>query len=185
MPVVAGSYPAARTGRLGGTPAFQATATAARLPRTRFINFDLNSTPADRRTTISTPRLQGPVLIRAGRITTDGSAAPPSTAIELGYARVPAVEQDVTLTSAKPYTTLMERINDAAPNATAPPPGIIHGSSGAGGPNFGEFALGLIVDEPEVYITISITSTTFASPNVWGYLVIVEGLSRAALANFL
>ena len=118
------------------------------------------------------------------RYTTDGSSAPAVMRIALGWSRIPVTENSVAIAVAKPFVDLMESITDISPLTLAQPPGIIHGTSGAGGPNWNGFDVGLIIPNPEVYLVIS-TSTSFgATPNTWGYVVVVEGVSPAALANF-
>lgn len=180
------AYPDARTDRNPPSALTQAIAQprAATPPRMRHFTFDL-SAGAGQRTTQSTPRLAGLCMIRSIAVQPRAVADPPTHGVELGYAQNDVNEPSVANATAKPFTSLMERLVSATGSIAAalrgPVFGTIHTALAgySGDPN-------LIVPIPDPIITVTIVNgggVAGASHTI--VVTILENISPEALLNFL
>lgn len=175
------AYPAARKRTAGA--AVNDDVSLAPLPRTRYFTWLFNETGTSRRT-VSTPRIQGPALIKDIDFYSSVINATDVKSIEIGYALVPVTEAGVALTAARPYTVLTELIDPFAQRAVGAGVGVEQLTTPNTNVKF-SLALDLIVDRAEAFITVSLLNTT-ANAQLWhGKLRVIENVNRDALSFFL
>jgi hypothetical protein len=181
------TYPAPRAKRSGPPPGSTGgpltSAPGQLVGRTRLFPFRL-AEGAGTRNTISTPRLQGNVVVHSFFYAIGAAADPPNDTIEIGYAPAPVTEINVALTVARPYTVLTELIDHNN--------GIAN-DRGAGFPNYTgnvpqrgtRIPLGLIILERELAVTVSVVNPSGFVQNYDGYFNLTENLSYEALAGYI
>jgi len=185
VPVVAGTYPGARPGRIGGGAVAQAAAAAAGLgpPRTRILAFQV-SCNASVRTTVSSARILGPAILQHLNVLTSVISTD-NYSLEVGIAAGPVTEQDVATTVPKGWTPITERLSQNAAAEAAKRVGFGSPSWSVAGVIHPLGVLNYVVALPEFYVTISVVSNATAGSKLTGHLVVLEGVNPAALANFL
>lgn len=181
------TYPPARLKRAGPVPGTSggplASPPGQLVGRTRLFPFRI-AEGAGSRNTISTPQLQGNVVIHSFFYGIGAAADPPNDTIEIGYAPAPVREVNVALTVTRPYSVLTELIDHN---------GGIADDRGRGFPNFTVNApqrgiripLGLIILERELAVTVSVVNPSGFVQNYDGYFNLTENLSYEALAGYI
>lgn len=150
------------------------------LGRPRIFPFVLHET-ANRRNTVSTPKLLGNVLIQSLYFQTGVASDPPSDTIEVGYALQETNETSALLTTPRPYTVLTEFLD---------PHGIVAADRGAGfplntlnSPQRGtRIPLGLYVIERECAVVVAVVNPSGFVQDFYGYFNLIENLSTAQLS---
>jgi hypothetical protein len=178
-------YPESRASRgvpSSFTPA--PTVGAGTAPTTRTVAFRVANPAANSRQTVSCGPFLGPAILKRAQWWCDNANASAQHALELGYSQTQVVEASVAFAVAKPWTPLIEiatsdvyaNIVNATgfwqPNTTGPLVGFR-----------GE--LGIIINVPKFFITITAHGSAGAGNRWTGDLTVIQGVSEAALANFL
>ena len=174
-------YPAPRPNRGGHADILDSG--SFQHPRTRIFPWVMTTTASSRRS-ISTPRIQGPALIKGLSIHAPFGVDPPQATIEIGTATIDVTEASVALTAPRPYTVLTELLN---------PFGVIAGAAGAGLPlttvgtmqRWAEIPLDIIVDDIECVIVLAILANALVAGTFNGHLRVLEGVEKEALRFFL
>jgi hypothetical protein len=181
------AFPTARRNRTGPPPAGTAGPFAqpigSDIGRVRVFPWRVNEA-ATSRTTFSTPKLLGNVIISSLFFSSGSHGDPPQDTLEVGYALVPVTETAVALATARPYTLLTELLD--------PSSGILN-TAGFGFPGTtlntptrgSRIPLGLIIMERECAVTLSVVNSG-AFVQTWiGAITVIENLSLAALARYI
>jgi hypothetical protein len=130
---------------------------------------------AARRSTISTPLLNGNLYILDFTIFSTSHTDPPTETYEIGYALQPVFENKVVLTTPRPYTVLTELLD---PFAT------ILDDRGTGFPGTTLITpdtrqvtpLGILVTQPRAAITLTVVSAGVLAQAYYGHFRVLEGL---------
>lgn len=153
-------------------------------PRMRHFTFDM-SAGAGQRTTQCTPRLFGACMIRSIAVTPRAVADPPTHGVELGYSAFTFEELSLANATAKPYTSLMERLVSATGSISAVLRGPVFGTiltpvAQPTGP------LDLIIPIPDPFVSVSIVNGGgIAGASHTITITVLENIAPEALANFL
>lgn len=173
-----GTYPQLRPSRIGAgaSPGVQ----LAPLPRSRVFQWIENVTVNTRRT-LSTPRLQGPVIIKSFSFYVATHSA--AVTAEIGYASVSITEAGVALTTPRPYTLLTEKIDPFGVLADISGRGLLDGTIPNTNVRYSE-PLDLIIDQADVFVCLA-TWNNSALAQVWtGTLRVVENVLRSGLEQY-
>ncbi len=152
-------------------------------PRTRIFPWHM-SLGGQARRSLSTPLLQGPLMIRAIEMYMSTLADPPNLTIEIGYSTVPVQEAGVPLTTARPYTVLTEMLDPFGVITDAAGAGIIVSTLPGTRVHF-ERTLEIILPGNSAYVVIAAVQSAIGGFPLTGTLRILEGISREAAENFL
>lgn len=174
------TYPRLRPKRIGGE-AGAPVLSPVPLPRTRVFTFLLRE-QAQLRQSVSMARCQGPALIKDLEVYESTLATTYAKCLEIGYSTVPVSENGVALTTPRPYTPLTELVNLGV-TANAGGAGLEYWAVPNNNPRVRP--LELIVDLPEFYVVLAWFNNTLNAQDLHGMVRVVEGIDRAALANFL
>jgi hypothetical protein len=174
-------YPAPRLNRAA---AGGAVGVGVLPPVPRIYPFRFN-TPATSRTTVSTPRLIGPALIRSLKVLFGTSGSPNASAvIELGIATSPVVESGVALTVTKAWRSLVTKLDEATPNDPATMTGFGNAASQATS-EFKDAYLDLPIADDSFYLVISLINAAGIANEGYGHIVVLEQIDPSIFANFL
>jgi hypothetical protein len=152
-------------------------------PRTRLFPFIMTLTANNRRT-LSTPRIQGPAIIKGIFLAQPFGQDPPGGSIEIGTARAPVTETAVALATARPYTVLSELLNPFAVMVGASGQGLLPTSLGTI-MRHQETPLDLIVPDAEFFAVIAYVNNSVGAGTFAGHLRVLEGVDPDALRFFL
>lgn len=179
------AYPDPRTERNppGSTPTPVLAARVAAPPRSRHFTVEHGS-QAQSRTTISTPRLVGPVVIQHVVWKHRAASDPPTFSLELGWSRFAINETQVALTAPKGWNALQQRLR--SPYETPLPLAIGYTQvNTAGTPVIEQWETPILVAEPEVFLTLCFLNYSLVNPAAsWIDLQLLEGISPEVAANF-
>ena len=175
------TYPASRKGR--GDAAALLAGEVTRAPRTRLFPFYQRGI-LNRRTSWSTPRLVGPVVIKDVTIQFSTVSDPPTSTLELGTANIPVNENAVLMTVPRSWTVLTELLDPGA---------LIAGIAGEGFANptiplassHQNRALNLIITDPEFFLVFSFWNNNASTSSVSGVITLLEAVDPEALRSFL
>ncbi len=179
--VTADWFPKARKDRRPGSEGLAPAELIA--PRTRLFPFHMSLDAVTRRS-LSTPLLQGPMMIRSIEFYPSTVADPPNVTIEIGYATTRVTEDGVAITVQRPYTVLTELID---------PFGVINDNAGAGFPlstlpstraHF-QRTLDMILTINSGHIVVAAIKSAVGGFPLTGVLRILEDISPEAARNFL
>jgi len=153
------------------------------IPRTRVFPFYTDITANNRRTW-SSPRIQGPALIKAIALNCSFGQSGSFTTFDLAASTSPITETAVALTTARPYTPLLELLD---PFNTVP------GVSGDGyaltpvgtALRHVEVPVELIVELTDFFLVMAISNNGAGAGSINGHVRVVEGVNRQALSFFL
>ena len=183
MPVAL--YPTARPRRLGAAPPAALAGAVGGVgapPISRLFSFVV-AAAADTHSAKSSPRLRGPALITSLSYVKEGGASI-SKALHLGKSVSSVTLTDVPNTTPLPYTSLFEQL----PPAFATLPVIGGGSARVDASlNVGTdpATLGLVILDPEFFLVVGVVCGPTGLDRFHGQVVILEQVSREALATFL
>lgn len=179
------TYPRPRIPRAGPTPTSLTPGepgTMVSPPQLRVFSFMLNSA-ATTRSTVSSPRLKGPALLR-GWSYAKGGAAVGTSSFELGIAASAVNENDVAIGLARGWKGIFEPITGTGVGDTAGRVGDIMPDLAVGlHPDSGFINIPIL--ETEFFITVTVTSHGAAVNTFAGYVVIAESVAPEVIANFL
>jgi len=186
MAVTPGTYPAPRTNR-NVPPLVVGQAPSAGLapapPTSRTLVFDMNSA-ANSRTTRSSARIRGPALIRAITLVKGGTATN-LRQLELGVSDTSVSEENVALTTTRPWRPLFERVSDGSTPLSGSAFAMTHIDLQASEQG-SHVELGIPVIDSEFFLTITLWNNAGGvADSVEGVISILEAVSAEALANFL
>lgn len=179
------TYPRLRRQRAGPTPtALVPTAPGAPAapPRTRIFPFSIDA-DANTRTSVSSPRLKGPAIVRAVHVA-KGGAAGGLQGWGLGVAANAIEEGNVANAVAKPFRTIFEGLPN--PTGVSASPGnttLVNDLQGAVLQDADD--LGLIILDAEFFLVVYVSIAGVGGNVFGGYVVVLEQVSPQALANFL
>lgn len=185
MPVVAGTYPALRPGRLGAIPtqALGAAPPATTSPPiSRVFAFSIGAS-ANTHSAKSSPLLRGPALI-TGLTYTKGNVGTGYQGVHLGKSQSSVALVSVANTTPLPYTALFEAMGAAS--ALVPQLG-----GGAARVDMAQNqtsdmpALSIIVPEAQFYLVVGVASGLTGGHIFEGYVTVLEQVNPQALVNFL
>lgn len=178
-------YPESRASRgvpTSFTPAPGATSGAA--PTTRTVAFRIANPAANSRQTVSCGPFLGPAILKRAQWWPDNANATAQHALELGYSLTQVIEASVAFTVPKPWTPLIEIATSDVYANIVNATGFWQPNTAAGLDKFrGE--LGIIINVPKFFITITAHGSAAAGNRWTGDLTVIQGVSEAALANFL
>lgn len=176
------SYPRARTSRSGaGGVATGAGGVSVDPPTSRTFAFRLDMNIGNR-STVSTPLLHGPAIIRSLHAT-QSAAAFNVHVLELGKSSSPIVETDVAIATAKAWTPFFERLSGTVAPESALRVGTLELDTGAPG-GIRDDALGIIVLEAEFFLVISWQSLGVSGASLSGHVNILEKVPPETIAYF-
>lgn len=152
-------------------------------PRTRVIWFETSATAGNRGSAASA-RINGPAIIKSIAYGKSGATDTATQALELGKALTPVNEVNVPRATTKPYTPLIEAPVTTQAILVAPYNGLPAMSSEA--PlSWGPAQLDIVVLDPQFHLLFVAYNASAGTISFRGFVVVLEGVSPAALANFL
>lgn len=152
------------------------------VPNVRVHTFQIG-TGATSRSTVSTPRLVGPAIIRSVSWNL-GGAATGTQAIEFGIALATVFESNVGLNANRQWRPLMVPFDP-------PTTGDIAGRVGDTEADFvssspvANYNLNIPILDSNFFITVTNWSSGAGADVFVGHIVVAEGISREALENFV
>lgn len=175
------AYPRPRKNRGTGNQVLADTTTP--IPRTRVFPFYVDIV-ANRRHTWSSPRIQGPALIKAVNLNCSFGQSGSFTTFDFAANTSPITETQVVLTTPRPYTPLLELLD---PFNTVP---------GVSGDGFAltptgtvlrhiEYPVELIVELTDFFLVMAISNNGAGAGSISGHVRVIEGVNRQALSFFL
>lgn len=175
------TYPGARKGR--GDAAALLAGEVTRAPRTRIFPFYQRGT-LNRRSTWSTPRLVGPVILKevAAQFTTVSD--PPTSTLEIGTATIAVIETAVLMTVPRSWTVLTELLDPGSNIAAIAGEGLIN-STLPSAASFQNRALNLVITDPEFFLVLSFWNNNATTSAVVGHVTLLEAVDPEALRSFL
>jgi hypothetical protein len=182
------AYPGARSERdppASFTPTLAPTRSLTP-PRSRFFTVEMGA-QANRRGTVSTPRLIGPAIVQSVIIKHRTAADPPIFGFEVGWATSSITEFQELLTATKGWNALCERLRHAY---ETPIPGLIGGvqvnAVGANGIYISGIDRPLLVTAPEFFLTMTYHNVSAATNPFacWVEANILENIAPEVAANF-
>jgi hypothetical protein len=156
---------------------------AVALPRPRTFWFKVVANAATR-STIMTPPIQGPALIRLINHGTGAANNANTIALQLGVATVVQEEVNVALTTAKPYRPLLEQMTTFPSGVSANIEGYLSDTPwGSGGDK--SVPLSYIVTDSRFHVAVTCLNASGAAVTYFGLVSVIEAMSLDVLANFL
>jgi hypothetical protein len=174
-------YPKARPDR-GAFFGPDTGAAAAPPPQTRVFPFTLAAN-ANTRTSVSSPIMHGPAIIR-GLHFSKGGAASGLQGPGLGKSVVAVSENSVAVTTPAPFTKLFEGLDSPSGSAGAADDATAIADMQASLLTDAD-NLGIVVTDPEWRLVVYVASGAVGAAVIQGYVTVLEGVSPEALANFL
>jgi len=157
----------------------------AEIPRVRLVNFLIVLAAINQRSTRSFGPFRGPGLIRRVRTIAAPVAANNDLFFFPGYHTQPVDEQTIAVTSPYNFSVPWERMPIQGADYGAATRGLTN-AAGLTQTVDWDMELDIIVPLDEWYLTMTVGQHGGIANAGWqGYVEIVEGISRAALANFL
>ncbi len=186
MPTTAAvAYPDAQANRAGPPNTALVTTPSATLqpPRSRHFSIEGGS-QANSRTTISTPRLLGPIIIQNLIWKHRVAADPPNHSLELGWATVPITETQVALTTPKSWNAIMTKLRTPYEVPVLNAIGMTQVTIAGLGP-LEQLGAPILIAEAELYLTISFLNYGGLNPNsAWVELSLLESVAPEVAATF-
>jgi hypothetical protein len=156
---------------------------AASPPRSRHFAIEIGSA-AFSRTTISTPRLIGPVIVQSVVIEYGVGGSPAPASIEMGWSRSPITEANVSWDATKAWNALQQRMESSFTNNMDHAVGFVHLNI-AGTTYIENYPTPFLIAEPELYLVVSYTNSSGLTPGASICQVqLVEGVSPEVALNF-
>jgi hypothetical protein len=157
----------------------------AEIPRVRLVNFFIVLAAANQRTTRSFGPLRGPGMIRRARTISAPVAANNDLFFFPGYHTAPVEEVTIAVTSPYTHSVPWERMPVQGGDFGVATRGLTNSTGLTQKVDWSQ-ELDIIVPLDEWYLTMTVGQHGGVVNAGWtGYVEIVEGISRAALANFL
>ena len=180
-------YPALRRKRTGPvsflTPEeLTELAASEQPPRTRVFPWLMLTTATSRRT-VSTQLISGPAILRKLKWGKATISTPPVKTLEIGWANQMILEAGVALATPRPYTNLIELQDPFAIGAAGLGSGFPGDNTSTSYPEY-EFSLDLIIMESRFCFTMSLVNQSAQAEQHGGHVVVLEGVSKKALALF-
>lgn len=178
------TYPLPRRRRAGPptnleVKAASSGAVAATPPRSRYFPWIMALAGATRRT-LSTPTLVGPAILKRLNYYVVLASDPPQMTLEIGWSPTPVTEAGVALTTPRPYTPLIEKLDPFGVTATNIGGGILNETL----PNthvYYQLTLDLIVTEAQFAFTLSWVNPPGFGGNWYGQISVLENVNADAL----
>jgi len=175
------NYPSARKGRGTGKDVEALGPFSA--PRTRVFPFFFTFI-GNRRRSFSTPRIQGPAIIKGLELYNSFGSSPPQLTVEVGLALQPVLEDNVLNSVPRPYETRTELIDPFA---------AMGANAGRGFPihtlptitSHYEHPLDLIVEPGSWFVVVACVNPTAFAAEFSGSLRVIEAVDQEALRFFL
>lgn len=160
------------------------TAAAPSPPRTRIVDFFIQ-VGANQRSTRSFGRLSGPAIIKRARYDFDAVAANDGAFFEVGYPTSAVEEVLVAATAAWTWPVVTSRMPQQGADFNAAVRGFTN-SPGISQKVQHERQYDFVVPPGEWFLTMTVGQIAGAAGfTCRGYVVVIEGISQAALVNFL
>lgn len=154
-------------------------------PRSRIFNVECGAS-AQRRGTVSTPKILGPAIIQQIQWKHRTAADPPTKSLEIGWSLAPITENDVSLTAPKGWNAICERLRHFYETPIANLVGFAQVNQ-AGSDNVTIECLmsPVLITAPEFYLTLSIIQTAGVNQLAeWIEVNVLENVSPEVAANF-
>jgi hypothetical protein len=182
------AYPAARTKRTGppasgASSAAQAAADQGLTPAQSYVfTFNMLAT-ANNRSTVSSPKLRGPSIVRGLHLTKTGT--PDGTQhLALGKSKFAITESNVPTTTVRPYTSLFTAlpvtggaaalVNDGTAMVDAANTILMDADN-----------LGIIVLDLDWFLTVTAAAAAVGSDTIMGYVTVLDQVPDALLASYV
>jgi len=175
------NYPSARPKRSAGAATEDLSSFQA--PRTRIFPFAM-TIAANKRYTVSTPRVIGPLIIKGIVLEPAFGSDPPHPSMEIGTSAAPVTENGVATSVLRPYTPLLEVLDPFGVLNNPRAQGIL-ATSVSTLQRFYETPLDLIVTLTECFVTVSFHNVGAGAASFQGHVRVLEGVDRDALRFFL
>lgn len=177
-------YPEAIPGRTAAPSAGGggATGPSIHIPRTRLFQF-VTSANAGTRSTVSSPQVKGPAIIKAIFVEFNGGADPPAGSCELGYSPTPITEENVANTTPKAWSVFSEKVDEATPIIAGAHQGFIQWSLFNTRPR-APYPLNQLVQLDSFRLTFTVINTSGVALQMLGWVEVIEDVDPAALAGF-
>jgi hypothetical protein len=177
------TYPRLRASREVVSAGAGAGDIAVALPRPRTFWFKVVANAATR-STIMTPPIQGPALIRVMQHGTGAANNANTIALQVSVATVVQEEVNVALTTAKPYRPLIEQMTTFPSGVSANIEGYLSDTPwGSGGDKSAE--LQFIVTDARFHVSVTCLNASGGAVTYFGMISVIEAMSLDVLANFL
>lgn len=182
------AYPTARRNRPGpppsSAPAADVQAAQANTPPvTRAFWFELR-TNATSRTTISTPRLRGPLIVKEIQW---GTGSPPDATawyLDIGKATTPVSEVNVAVGAARPWTSLFADMVPRSANVAADLIGMPSRTQ-YGAVADDRWRINQLIPDLDVFLVLSVLNTVAAARVTHGTFYVIEGIALDQAALYL
>jgi hypothetical protein len=178
-------FPATIADRSGPAPSSfggSAGAGAIHIPRTRLFPFVVSS-GANLRSSVSTPMLKGPAIVKALFVEFNSGADPPDVSFELGYAPAPVVENDVSRAARKQWSAFSEKVDETAPIVSGVHQGFIQWSLFNIRPR-APWPLNQLVTLGDFCLVMTSVSAAAIGNQCVGWVEVIEDIDPQALAGF-
>lgn len=153
-------------------------------PRTRIVDFFI-VVGANQRTSRSAARMRGPAIIQSARYDFDNVAGNDGAFFEVGYNALPVEEQLVSTSTPWTWPTASERMPQQGGDFNANVRGYTNTPAITQKIQH-ERDLRVVVTLPEFFLVMTVGQIGGAAGfTCRGYVVVIEGVNPAALANFL
>lgn len=184
MAVDEATYPRPRVSRPGPTPSALAVipgVEAVTAPASRSFAFAIDMN-AGRRSSVSSPRLYGPAIIR-GLHAINTSTGQVHMHLELGISPSAVQEVDVLHDAVRPWRAVFERLSATVAAEDAGRRGLVGPELGQPG-QLQEPDLGIIVLDPEFFLVVSWGSFGGTGARINGHVNVLERVAAETIASF-
>ncbi len=138
---------------------------------------------ASTRSSISSPLLIGPFLIKDWYWSTDSTTQPPGATFEIGNAPAAVTENDVALTIPRPYTPRLELQRGSGAGASNTGTGILNWSRQSGF-SVTSWPLDILVTDARGAVVVAIINTSISVIQLDGWIRVIENYNPATAAPF-
>lgn len=180
------TYPQPNLDRSGPVPGAVSAAVAAApgsgAPRSRAFWFELR-TNGNSRTTISTPRLRGPVVVSGIQWGTGGSNDALNWYLDIGRAAVAVAEVNVAVGLARSWQSLFEDMEPRSVNVSANLRGMPSRTT-FGSVSDDWWPINQLVTDLDLFLVLSVLNNTAGVRVTHGTLYLTEAVSAEVVANF-
>lgn len=152
-------------------------------PRVRLFPFIFDVIAA-RRSTVSTPRLLGPAILRRIYYQILTSTDPPQDTLEFGWTVNPVTETNVLLTVARPYTSMMEKVDPQALTLAGSGDGFLNWTI----PNTfirWEITPNWLITEPQFSFTVAHVNPSANAHRTVGTMTVLEAVPADQVAEYM
>lgn len=152
------------------------------IPRTRLFQYSVSAN-AGTRSTVSSPQVKGPAIIKAAFIEFNGGADPPAVSLEIGYNPTPVVEENIATTTVKGWSVFSEKVDEATPLINGVHQGFIQWSIFNTRPR-APYPLNQLIQLDNFRIIFSLINGSGVAVEGLGWIEVIEDIDPAALAGF-